>query len=415
MIAQRYKERVKSKGFIESFKKINFWAKDNFKVRQEDLRRKLAREVLMTYSCKLWKFRVEQELSYSILMAFAVEYNIDFECIVEMLSVIRPAGEFYKYGQKSIKNSNPRDFLVFLPYLAIREQVELLKISKTVNLLLCKQVYSNMLTCSNNKSRELRKFLWIQALSSFFPSHSYQKMMQELKSNKRSIDKQRKIIKLDVNRSCRNEGTRKAIKKVLEVYAFFNKHVGYCQGMNFIVSALHSVMNDQELTYYCLCAFIQKFNMQVVLSDTLIGLKCFLYQFDKLIELKIPQIYKVFVNTESFSCNFASSWFLTAFSGCLLDRVDLLNEIWDLLLAKGWKIIFQVSLVFLKTQQKSILDYYFTENTIHLNSEKIVKSGMQIKNLFKHCKELKISKKHLDKLQEDYRKINYDAKNVNNN
>ena len=150
--------------------------------------------------------------------------------------------------------------------------------------------------------------------------------------------------------------------------------------------------------------------MQIVLADNLLGLKCFLYQFDKLIELKIPKVYKIFVNTESFSCNFASSWFLTAFSGCLFDRMDLLHEIWDLLFVKGWKIIFQISLIFLKIQQKNILDYYFTENTIHLSSEKIVASGIQVKNLFRIIKEVKISKKHLEKLQEDYIKIINDAK-----
>ena len=415
MIAQRFKKKAKSKGFLESFKKINFWAKDSFKVKHEDLRRKIAREVLMTYSCKLWKFKVDQELSYSVVMNFAVEHCIDSESIVEMLSVIRPAGEYYKHGHKMKNLSSPRDFLVILPYLSLKEQVELLRVSKSFNLLLSKQVYSNMLTCLNKKSCELRKFLWIKALTPFFPPHSYQNMLQELKSNKKSIDKQRKIIKLDVNRSCRNQDTRKAIKTVLEVYAYVNKEIGYCQGMNFIVSALHLVINDQELTYYCLYAFIQKLNMQMVLSDKLIGLKCFLYQFDKLIELKLPKIYKVFVNTESFSCNFASSWFLTAFSGCLLDRIEILHEIWDLLLVKGWKIVFEISLIFLKTQQKYILDYYFSENTIHLNSEKIVKSGIEIKNLFEVCKQLKISKKHLDKLKDDYSKIINDAKNVKNN
>ena len=410
MITQRNKKRAKSKGFFESFKKINFLAKDSFEVRQEDVKRKLAREVIMTYSCKLWKFRVDQELCYSILMGFANDYNIDPECIVEMLSIIRPAREYHKHRRIMKKIENPKEFTVILPYLSLKDQVELLKVSKSLNLLLSKQVYSNILTSPKKKSLKLRKFLWIQALTPYFPAHSYQSMMLELRSNKRSIEKQRKIIKLDVNRSCRSEDIRKAVKKVLEVYAFFNKHVGYCQGMNFIVSTFYSVMKDQELTYYCLYAFIQKLKMQIVLADNLLGLKCFLYQFDKLIELKIPKVYKVFVNTESFSCNFASSWFLTAFSGCLFDRMDLLHEIWDLLFVKGWKIIFQISLIFLKIQQKNILDYYFTENTIHLSSEKIVASGIQVKNLFRIIKEVKISKKHLEKLQEDYIKIINDAK-----
>jgi hypothetical protein len=117
------------------------------------------------------------------------------------------------------------------------------------------------------------------------------------------------------------------------------------------------------------------------------------------------------MNTESFSCNFASSWFLTAFSGSFYDKLELLYEIWDLLFAKGWKIIFQVALIFVKIQQDDILDYYITENTVHLSSEKMVAKGAQLKNLGKYIREVKISKKHLDQLQQDYLKIIKDSRN----
>lgn len=416
IISNKMKKRSKSKGFFDSFRKMTNLTKDTFEVKPEEVKRKLARDVLTSFSCKLWKFKVDSETSYSILMPFAIQYRVDPDSVVDILSFIRPAREYHRQSMKPRFKIIEKKLLIklALPYLTIKDQIQLLQVNKFYKTELSELVYRNFLKNPRKKNLKNRQFLWVKILKPFYPAHTYQDISNDLKLNYRSIIKLKKVIKLDVIRSCTCKETQGVIKRVLQAYALHNKHVGYCQGMNFLVSTLYSVLKDEALTYYCLYAFIQKFKMQVILADNLLGLKCLLYQFDKLIELKIPKIYKIFLVTENFSSNFASSWFLTVFSSNLVDKLEILYEIWDLFLAKGWKVVFQVGLILLKIQQKAIVEQYYLENTVHLSSDKMIAQGVKVKNLMRITADVRISKKHLDLLQQDYIKILYDSKTFGN-
>lgn len=412
IMCSKMKKRSKSRGFFDSIRKMTNLSNDKFEIKPDEVKRKLARDALMSYSCKLWKFRVDPETSYIILMPFAIEYKIDSDSVVDILSIIRPAREYHRHHSKSRFKIIEKKliFKALLPYLTIKDQIQLIQVSKFIKTELSESVYRNILKNPIKKSLKNRQFIWVKILKPYFPAHTYEEIVIDLAINNKTIAKLKKVIKLDVIRSYACKETQGVIKRVLQAYALHNRHVGYCQGMNFIVSTFYSVLKDEATTYYCLYAFIQKFKMQVILADNLLGLKCLLYQFDKLIELKIPKIYKIFLATENFSSNFASSWFLTVFSSNLVDKLDILYEIWDFFLAKGWKVVFQVGLILLKIQQKGIIEQYFLENSVHLSSEKMIAQGVKVKNLMKITSEVRISKKHLELLQQDYVKILHDSK-----
>ena len=62
------------------------------------------------------------------------------------------------------------------------------------------------------------------------------------------------VIVLDVARSAHNMGgvDPGVLTDLLKTYAFFNKEIEYCQGMNFIAGFLLMVLHDEETAFKAL-------------------------------------------------------------------------------------------------------------------------------------------------------------------
>lgn len=60
------------------------------------------------------------------------------------------------------------------------------------------------------------------------------------------------IITLDVNRSLHlhtENLSNKMLNTILKVYAYYNKEIGYCQGMNYLAGYIHIRLRDVNHTY----------------------------------------------------------------------------------------------------------------------------------------------------------------------
>jgi len=74
-------------------------------------------------------------------------------------------------------------------------------------------------------------------------------------------------------------------------------------------------------------------------------LKLSLHQLDKLIQIYLPSLHKIFQKKEITAELFAVQWFITLFAYDV--PFHSLKVIWDLFFLKGWKFIFQLSLAIL--------------------------------------------------------------------
>lgn len=76
----------------------------------------------------------------------------------------------------------------------------------------------------------------------------------KLKADPTSIKNVDEVIVLDVARSAHNMGgvDPAVLIDMLKTYAFYNKEIEYCQGMNFIGGFLLMVLDDEETAFKAL-------------------------------------------------------------------------------------------------------------------------------------------------------------------
>ena len=84
-----------------------------------------------------------------------------------------------------------------------------------------------------------------------------------MKADPKSIKNVEEVIVLDVARSAHNMGGVDAtvLTELLKTYAFYNKEIEYCQGMNFIAGFLLMVLNDEEMAFRALIQLVDRFTM----------------------------------------------------------------------------------------------------------------------------------------------------------
>ncbi|KAF4653586.1 hypothetical protein FOL47_010431 [Perkinsus chesapeaki] len=173
------------------------------------------------------------------------------------------------------------------------------------------------------------------------------------------------------------------------------KSVGYCQGMNYVVSILLKVNyrkvgmvarkgsddddddSDDKSDRLCVEDASHKWDESVNCPDCPIDeaevmtfrsavsllvryqmvrmfelsdrFRLSLWTFDRLLEAALPRVHRLlstaFDGLGVPSSFYASSWFLTLFSSDLLDDEHASERILDIFLSKGWKAIYRIGLV----------------------------------------------------------------------
>lgn len=104
-------------------------------------------------------------------------------------------------------------------------------------------------------------------------------------------------IDVDVVRSFNNlkEISQDTLKKILKSYAYINKELNYCQGMNFIAGFLYLAMDKQEaLAFAVMREIIERQTMTHLFNDELPMLKLMFYQLDRLISINLPDLHNHF-------------------------------------------------------------------------------------------------------------------------
>ena len=113
-------------------------------------------------------------------------------------------------------------------------------------------VYKQLLFYSSKESLALRRLpIWRNILSLDSMSVDYEDLKQKQQADPTSIKSVEEVIVLDVARSAHNMPgvDPQVLTDILKTYAFFNKEIEYCQGMNFIAGFLLMVLKDEETAF----------------------------------------------------------------------------------------------------------------------------------------------------------------------
>lgn len=107
---------------------------------------------------------------------------------------------------------------------------------------------------------------------------------------------------------------QQALFNVLKAYSIFDHEVGYCQGMSFIVGILliHSD-NDEEKAYNLLKHILVNLDFRQQYKPDMVQLQRYMYQFSRLLEARLPDLFAHFELNDVTSSLYAAPWFLSNF------------------------------------------------------------------------------------------------------
>lgn len=374
----------KKKGLFGALKKIANKFPGVFHKDSLGENEKTAAFIIMTqFSSYMTYLSLPLDVCNSILLMCSQRANLDKNRTCTLLAeleasqrstlqLITPLEESLKARNKERKRFTDLIHVgLALDFLTPQNTVQLLFVNKQWRSKLMISVLRKCLLNWNlpicNQER-LRKFTWTKLLNTHMREIDYNAFLNKVKTA--AVPDIEEVIALDVARSYQNSQIVQgdALKNILNVYAFYNTGVGYCQGMNYIAGTIFYLFRNEETALKIMVALIEKYQMTELFENDLPKLKQFFYQLDRLISIQLPDLHDQFRELNVTSGHFCSSWFITLFASHLQNKPEILAQLWDLFLFDGWKTIFKAAIVILDKLNKQIPNAKFEDIMFALSS-----------------------------------------------
>jgi len=185
-------------------------------------------------------------------------------------------------------------------------------------------------------------------------SHLYYELL-EIPSNSE------KLILRDINRSFPNrefhhpmqENDRvNSLCNILKAYSNWDPSLGYCQGMNFLVSFLLLYM-EQEDAFWTFLMLMKHYRMVGLFQQGRM-LPLFIAKFSTEVKRLLPTLHEHFEKENIYSVMYLTEWFTCMFVYNLARETTAL--IWDLFFFRnGQEELFRVGLALLEIYQESLM------------------------------------------------------------
>ena len=248
-------------------------------------------------------------------------------------------------------------------YFEDKDLINIFYLNKNTSKALIKKVYLKRL--SNDKitlKKRIRIWKAFLKYNNLKKIYIYEKIKQDIQ-NKKIKTKYDQLIELDIKRTNfkRNkEESRKKVEYILKACSYTASNVGYCQGMNFIISFLYEIIQNEEDCFYIMLGLLTLTDFMEIFIGDLNKLKIFFYILEKLIYLKLPEIYEC-LKINNVSMNFfSSSYFITLFTNVYPSFPEIENKVlikaWDVFIIQGWKSFFSSLLAILEYNKEGILN-----------------------------------------------------------
>jgi ecotropic viral integration site 5 protein len=403
-ISQKHKKKFKILNFLADIVK-------NSSLNPEKAEKASVYLILSQFSFHMVKLNIPIEIACSIIMSSAKSYRINEDRVMLLISELQARSDLILDIPKKSRLDDRKDLIKIAPiitkYLNDLEICNLSRVSKEFQVALLRKKYKRMIL--NPKYTlvypGLRKQAWVSILNAKNYQMDYQKILSVLSNSSNLIGELKDLIEVDVARSFQKnpEIHSTNLKNILEVYAYYNKDVGYCQGMNYIAGTLFLVTQDEEISCKCLSSMVEIFSMNSLFTNNLKKLKKLFYILDRLIVIILPELNESFKDAWIFSDHFSSAWFLTLFSSILHGKLEVLVKIWDLFFIQGWKAIFKISIVILMTYSDKLIDKKFEDILYILGN--LSNSNIFTQEFFYEVQKLKLSNSLIDEIEKEYENI----------
>ena len=221
-------------------------------------------------------------------------------------------------------------------------------------------VKSDAVTLSNHLSggipEQIRGIVW-QLVSNSNPQE-FEDVYNVLKDQE---SKSEKAIQKDLSRTSFISDVgldQDALYRVIKAYSNMDEEVGYTQGMAFITVPL--LINMDELQAFSLLHKIMyDYNARSLYLPEMPGLVLKLYQFDRLVEDLLPNLYNHFQRQGIRSSMYASQWFLTFFAYKF--PLQFVMRIFDLIITEGVESILKFAVALVQKNEEKLLTLNFDD------------------------------------------------------
>ena len=335
-----------------------------------------------------------------------------------------------------------------IPFLSIRDLIELKKCSKLLNIIID---YKSFRICimsnsiNNFPSNELRLSIWsyYMNLDEFIIEHLKQyykigkndkenekyiegyyiylsKIIEKIKENNQLDEKDKKIytpekiksikdsldfIKRDIDRTYYNdyfikEGGKSKLNNILERMCAFPGNVGYCQGMNFILGAMLYLLRNEVKTLTMFSCMIQSYDLINLFAYNTPDYGIRVYQLNYFVKKYIPNIYYHFKKYNLSFDMIYSNWLLTLFTNYL--TFNQLDFPWTCFLIDKWKGLIKLCLIFIYELKEKLLKCDLSGLSILLKEDPSKYHNNFNKSFYMYNNVFKVTNEQLNNLKNEY-------------
>ncbi|ODV92881.1 hypothetical protein CANCADRAFT_17757, partial [Tortispora caseinolytica NRRL Y-17796] len=142
------------------------------------------------------------------------------------------------------------------------------------------------------------------------------------------------------------------LRRVLQVYAFENADVGYCQAMNIVVAGFLIYMSEEQ-AYWLLTKLCDDY-IPGYYSKTMYGVLLDQKVFESLVEKTMPILWEHLVKQDVQLSVVSLPWFLSLFINSM--PLVFAFRVVDVLFLEGPRVLFQIALAILRINGEELLD-----------------------------------------------------------
>ena len=186
------------------------------------------------------------------------------------------------------------------------------------------------------------------------------------------------IIEKDLLRTLflqKNKSHFNNLKSILISFLIMFPKIGYCQGMNCVVSFLYQLLDyNEEETFYFLCGLELNTKYHEIFQDNFETLKTYFIIFEKILNINNPEIYYKFMDNKLMTNSYMSPWFITLFTDNIFifkkdDPPKLVFFVIEKFILEGWSVILNCGF--------TLLEYCY-EKIMILEKDKLISYVMNL-------------------------------------
>ncbi|KAF9358757.1 hypothetical protein BGX26_000969 [Mortierella sp. AD094] len=219
---------------------------------------------------------------------------------------------------------------------------------------------------------KLRGLIWqsMSQASSTYLETMYTQLLKEHSPYERIIqrDLARTFPQIDMFKEEGGKG-QESLRNILKAYSLYDPHVGYCQGLGFLVGPLLMNMDEKE----AFCVFVrlmETYDMRTMFTLNMEGLQLRLYQFSALLSEHLPMLHAHLSFHSIHAAMYASQWFLSLFAYTY--PLPLVLRIYDVVFSEGApETIMRVAVAFLKKNEEKLMQLQEFEDLLEVLSTKL--------------------------------------------